>query len=273
MSDKAIAIYVFIDDFLRCVGHKQDVHCKTNDAEILTTALLAAMYFHGNQATARQYVQLHHGLSKVDKSGYQRRLLGLEGQLLALFRAVGSTLKDLNVSGKYLIDSFPVAVCDNIRISRCRLLKGEAYRGKIASKRRYFYGFRVQVVTTAGGLPVDLYIQAGSFVDVRAIQVMNLDLPVGSEVYADAGYTDYQVEDLLAECEGIHLKVARRKNSKRGEAPWETFLKNHYRKRIETTFSQITGWFPKTIHAVTTKGFLLKIKLFIIAFTLFQVEW
>jgi hypothetical protein len=34
-----------------------------------------------------------------------------------------------------------VAVCDNIRILRCRLLKGEGYRGYCASKRRYFYSF------------------------------------------------------------------------------------------------------------------------------------
>jgi len=26
---------------------------------------------------------------------------------------------------------------------------------------------------------------------------MNLDLPAGSELYADSGYTDYEIEDLL----------------------------------------------------------------------------
>ncbi len=40
------------------------------------------------------------------------------------------------------------------------------------------------------------------------------------------------------------------------------------RKRIEVTFSQITNFFPRKIHAVTTKGFILKIILFIFAFTL-----
>ena len=41
------------------------------------------------------------------------------------------------------------------------------------------------------------------------------------------------------------------------------FLKNYYRKRIEVTFSQITNFFPKKIHAVTKDGFVLKLELYI----------
>ena len=37
----------------------------------------------------------------------------------------------------YIVDSFPVAVCDNYRIMRCRIYQGEAWRGYLASKRRY----------------------------------------------------------------------------------------------------------------------------------------
>ena len=39
----------------------------------------------------------------------------------------------------------------------------------------------------------------------------------------------------------------------------------HY---IETVFSGITSRFPKSIHAVTIDGFLLKIATFILVFTL-----
>jgi hypothetical protein len=46
----------------------------------------------------------------------------------------------------YVVDSLALAVCENIRIRRCKLYPpeehGEAFRGyNIASKRRYFYGF------------------------------------------------------------------------------------------------------------------------------------
>ncbi len=100
---------------------------------------------------------------------------------------------------------------------------------------------------------------------------MNIDLPQGSLLYADSGYTDYELEDLYQACEQIQLKVCRKSNSKRKDLPYETFLKNHYRKKIENVFSGITALFPKKIHAVTAKGFLLKIILFIFAYTFNQL--
>lgn len=271
MQEQTIAIYCFIDDFFKAVGRKDDVHCKLTDAEILTTALISARYFYGNLHTGCAYMQQQHKVKMIDKSGFIRRLHKLQDQLIALFLALGNTLKELNTSCRYLIDSFPVAVCDNIRIPRCRLLQAEAYRGKNASKRRYFYGFKVQVITTQDGLPVQFYIHAGSFADITALKAMDVDLPQKSQLYGDSGYTCYELEDLFWECENVHLHICRKSNSKRKDEPHQDFLKNYYRKRIETTFSGITNFFPKKIHAVTPKGFILKLILFIFAYTLNQV--
>lgn len=46
-------------------------------------------------------------------------------------------------------------VADNIRIFNVKLIKSEFYRGYIASKKRYFYGVRVQLLTTKSGIPVE----------------------------------------------------------------------------------------------------------------------
>jgi hypothetical protein len=271
MTEQTITIYCFIDDFFRTIGRKEDAHCKINDAEVLTTALLGARFFYGNLHSAYGYMQAHHGVRRIDKSGFIRRLHALKDQLLALFSALAQSLKELNTSCSYLIDSFPVAVCDNIRIQRAHLLQSAQYRGRCVSKRCYFYGFRVQVITTADGLPVQFFIHAGSFVDITAFKAMQLDLPQGSCLYADAGYTCYEVEDLLKECDQVQLYCCRKSNSKRKDEPHMAFLKEHYRKRIETTFSGITSFFPKKIHAVTPEGFILKLILFIFAYTLNQI--
>lgn len=267
MNQKAIAIYCFLDDFLHTVGWREDPHTRFSDAQVLTTALMSALFFFGNQTSAMKYMTDHQGFKCPEKSQFNRRLHRLQPQLMVIFRAVGRTLKDLNESARYLMDSFPIAVCDNIRIARSRLLEGEAYRGYCASKRRYFYGFRVQVITTEDGLPVDFYLYAGAFVDVTDWQAMPLDLPPGSELYADSGYTDYEIEDLLAECEQVTLLTIRKSNSKRKDSPSLAFLKNHFRKRIETVFALITDRLPAHIHAVTAAGFMLKISLFIISLT------
>lgn len=268
MTDYTIAIYCFFDDYLKISGPKEDRRCKINAAGIITTAIIAARYFHGNLIAGANYMQQHHGFKKLDKSNFNRHLHRLADTVEAVFFALGRSLKELNIQSKYLIDSFPVAVCKNIRISRSKLLNEERYRGYNASKREYFYGFKVQVITTAEGIPVEYFIVACSIHDATAFQSMNIDLPEGSELYGDSAYTIYEFEDLYAECDAVNLMIERKKNSKRPDSPALAFIKKFWRKRIETTFSEISGFFPKKIHAVTPQGLLLKLLLFIFALTL-----
>ena len=97
---------------------------------------------------------------------------------------------------------------------------------------------------------------------------MQIDLPTGSELYGDSGYTDYEQEDLYAGCEQIFLKIHRKKNSLWPDPAWDVFLKRTFRKPVENVFSQITNLFLRKIHAVTAEGFLLKLFLFLLAFTI-----
>ncbi len=97
---------------------------------------------------------------------------------------------------------------------------------------------------------------------------MNIDLPQGSELFGDSAYGIYELEDLYQELDGITLQMDRKKNSKRKDSPDEAYIKKYWRKRIETTFSEITAFFPRHIHAVTPQGFLLKLITFIFAYTL-----
>lgn len=126
------------------------------------------------------------------------------------------------------------------------------------------------MLTTSDGVPVEFYIHAGSEADSTGLQGLALDLPQGSVLYTDAGYTDYVAEDVFEEAMGNQQQTARKKNSKRPHTPAQNFLLQHFRKRIETTFSQLTARFPKQIHAVTAAGFTLKIALFIFVHTLDQ---
>ena len=98
-----------------------------------------------------------------------------------------------------------------------------------------------------------------------------MELPAESEVYADSAYTNYEIEDQLFECDQIALKVHRKSNSKRKDSVSAAFIKEYMRKRVETTISEIKGLFLRKLHAVTFKGWLLKITLFIFAFTLNKI--
>lgn len=112
-----------------------------------------------------------------------------------LFHQIGMILKEISDCTEYLLDSFPVPICDNIRIFNVKLIKSKEYRGYTASKKRYFYGVKIQLLTTKSGIPVEFAFMPGSANDVRALNALPLNLPPGSEVYGDSAYTDYTAED------------------------------------------------------------------------------
>ncbi len=208
------------------------------------------------------------GFNILDKSNFNKILHRLSDLISQLFYYLSDIFKYLNIESVYVIDSFPVPVCKNIRISRSRLIKGKEFRGYNASKKEYFYGFKVHLISTGEGMPVEFLITAGSIHDNTALQMMNVDLPENSDLYGDAAYLNAEVKALLLEFQKIKLKAATKKNSIERNT-WAEELENKYfRKTVENTFSEITYKFPKKIHAVTTEGFLLKLLIAIIVFIL-----
>ncbi len=49
---------------------------------------------------------------------------------------------------------------------------------------------------------------------------------------------------------------------------WEEFLGKPIRQYIETVFSRLSAMFSRKIHAVTPRGFELKIVCFLLAFSI-----
>ena len=269
MIDHTVALYCIVDDLLKAVGHRDDPRRAMTDAEVLTTALLAAHCFGGNVEHSRRLLR-ETGLMPrmLSRSRLNRRLHAVADLAYSLFHQLGAALKELSASTNYLLDSFPVAACDNIRIKRARILRGAEWRGRRASHRRYFYGVKVQVVTTEEGVPVEFAFLPGSANDVRGLDVLPLSLPSGSELFMDSGYTDYGAEDAAREQDEVAFAVQRKRGSRRWDEPWRAYYKQLMRKRIETAFSRLTAMFPRHIHATSFRGFLLKISWFVIAFAL-----
>lgn len=87
-------------------------------------------------------------------------------------------------------------------------------------------------------------------------------------MYADKAYNDYEIEDLRKEIDHIQLLPIREKISQRALLPSMAFVQSYHRKRVETVGSLIAQLLPKSIHAVTSQGFELKVALFVIASSL-----
>jgi Transposase DDE domain len=269
MDEKIIATFCLCDDLLKAMHHREDPQCQMNDAEIMTTALIASLCFRGNHESARLMLKQHNYIPHmVSKSRLSRRLHRIKELFIVLFNILSQTWKTLNTDAIYVIDSLPISVCDNIRIRRSKIYSQEDFRGYQASKKRYFYGLKIHLMVTQDGQPVECFLTPGSCGDVDALKYYAYELPDGAIIYADKAYNDYEIEDLRKEVDHIQLLPIRKKNSKRALSPSIAFVQSYHRKRVETAGSLIAQLLPKSIHAVTAQGFELKVALFVIASSL-----
>jgi hypothetical protein len=199
MQDFTIEIYCFVADLLKKIQPTPalDSRRKLSDAQVITPLLISARYFYGNQWAACQYMKEHWGFVMPDKSNFNRILHRLANLLTELFHHLSTIFKKLNIESVYIIDSFPVPICKNIRIPRAKLLQEEVFRGYNASKREYFDGFKVHLISTSDGCPIEVLVTPGSIHDNTntALQMMDVDLPQKSCLYADAAYLNGEAKN------------------------------------------------------------------------------
>jgi Transposase DDE domain len=269
MDDKIIAIFCLCDDLLKAMHHQEDCQWQMHDAEIMTTAFIAALFFRGNHESARTMLKQHGSIPhRVRKSRLSRRLHRIKTICILFFNLLAQTWKTRNTDAIYVSDSIPIAVGDPRRIRRSKIDSHADFRGSQASKKRYFYGRKMHLMVTQDGQPVACFLTPGGFGDVDALKYDAYELPEGAMIDADKAYKDYEIEDLLKEVEHMQLLPMRTKNSKRALPPYVSFVQNDHRQRVETAGSLIAQLLPKSIHAVTSQGFELKVALFVIASSL-----
>lgn len=270
MEEAILTIHVLCDELVTALDIHEDPQDTIGMAQVMTVQLTAARFFYGNIHQSRLFLEEHHYIRPMlSESRLNRRIHAIPVRVWeALGHILSATFQAMNPDQEYCLDSFPVPVCDNIRIRRCHLYQGEAYRGYVASKRRYFYGLRVHMLVTASGAPIEFLLRPGAESDVAVLKDLNFDLPRNARCYADKIYNDDTHEALLLEALGVFFEPLRKKNSTKDTSYLNEHDKATIRKRIETSFSQITRFFPKSIHAVTARGFELKVICFIFAFSI-----
>lgn len=163
------------------------------------------------------------------------------------------------LSKEFIVDSFPIKICHNVRIQRSRLFPEPEYRGYIASKQEYFRGLKLHVIITCVGRPVFAWLTPGKVHDLSAFRDRKPWglLPEGSKIYGDAGYLDYNLEAEI-ESQNRRLIARRRRNSSRPLHVRDLLDLRGVRQTIETVFSQVTGMMARKIHAVTGRGIQIK---------------
>ncbi|MBD2756554.1 hypothetical protein IC230_26945 [Spirosoma sp. BT704] len=156
-----VFVYAMIDDYLKTCNYSPSTRAsatgqlpKLTDTEVLFVFMIACLDYGGNCQQAMRAMKRAHNIShKLSRSQFNRRVHALQDRLQELLALLSSWAKAENT--QFAIDLCPLPVCKNIRISRCQLVEGEAYRGYNASKREYFYGYKVHFITAADGRIVE----------------------------------------------------------------------------------------------------------------------
>lgn len=272
---RIITAYCIIEDTLRHLGHRTHYHAGVSDAEVLTVAVVAAMYFHSNH---ERTVSVMRGMRYITKplstSRFCRRLHALAGWFECIAGMVGQLLTQGEV---FIIDSIPVPVCKRVRAFRCRKLNahhphGRYFFGKCAAKKWLFFGWRLHLICTPAGVPVRFQLLPGAWHDLTPIYELSFELPKGAKVYADKGYVSAEVKRTLRPTlsrdkrDGVHL-VAWHKANMQPNSFEEWCGLREYRHSIETVNSQLEKMGIQSLHARTNQGLSLKVLACMLALT------
>lgn len=75
MDTQIIVMFCLCVDMLKSLHHYEDAQCQMSDAEVMTTAIIAMLYFKGNFSLASGYLYEQNYIPKMlGKSRFNRRL-------------------------------------------------------------------------------------------------------------------------------------------------------------------------------------------------------
>ena len=107
--------------------------------------------------------------------------------------------KKVDLNGQFLIiDSFPVPVCQPIRNYRAKIFRGYANIGYKATKKIYFYGFKVHAIVSDDGYILDYVVTKASVHDAReTVELMENTHPSNYYLLGDEGYLGKELHQQL----------------------------------------------------------------------------
>jgi IS5 family transposase len=264
VSDQMLAIFVFVDDYLKAHKPLADWRRSPNsrprftDAEVIAVALMQCVFGCQTLKQAHSIVASSFREAFPDICRYKewmRRLHNLTsvvGRLIqAALRADGDPL--------YLVDGKPIPVCKPIRHGRVKLLTEEgAYFGK--STAGWFFGFKLHVLAHISGQIVCAILTPANWSE-RDVALALAEAVDGGVLLADRGYRGAGLESQLFEDNSMTIITPMTRPEKRS-------LISSVRERVETVFSQLWSRFVDRVFSRSWNGLWNTIKLKMLHFNL-----
>ena len=274
----AAALYVKTDDLLVQAPHlapwrpKIGIRPRLSDAELVTLAVMQALLGFTSEARWLRHARAHLGhLFRYlpQQPGYNKRLRDATSLIKTVIRYL-STDTTLWTDDVWVVDSTPVECGRSRETTKRSELAGWAEYGYCASHSRFFWGLRLHLVCTLGGLPV-AYALTGAKADERQTLLGMLttepDLVAerpGQTLIADKHYYGREFEHTLHSAGIDLLRRARKGEAERPGVRWFKPL----RQTIESINQTLTGQLDLERHGGRTPaGVLVRVLQRILALT------
>lgn len=220
-------------------------HVKLSDASLLALMLIQTDWGITSQSRFYRIVQLLlPRLPLLERSRFNRRCR----QLLPVIQLIRRNLTaHSECSDTAVIDSFPVPVCQNVRNRQVRIFNGCADIGYNATKRMWFYGFKVHVVMELDGTILNYVVTKASVHDAKEAPELIEHCPC-SKVIADVGYVGKKLHNQHRQFaqQGYQLWTPYRSNMRGAKDHNSRHLKK-LRRRIKSCFSELNRYESKII--------------------------
>ena len=214
-----LELFVEIDDFYKtfeswAAQQQPPVKAKRGPAPSLSPSEIMTIVIHFHQAGYRDFKSFYqkhvckHLAAEFPKLvSYGRFTELMPGVLLLLCAPLRSRFG--RCTGIAFVDSTPVAVCHNRRITRHRVFKDFAARGK--TTMGWFYGFKLHLIVNELGELLAVHLTPGNVDDRRPLEGMTKDLL--GKLFGDKGYLSHALFKTLYE-RGLELITSLRKTMK-----------------------------------------------------------
>lgn len=278
MDTLATALYVRTDDLLALAPDlapwrpRTGIKPRLTDAELVTLAVMQALLGFTSEARWLRHARAHLGhLFRYlpQQPGYNKRLRR-SGALIRSVTRILATDTRLWTDDVWLVDSTPVECGRSRQTSKRSDLAGWAQFGYCSSHSRFFWGLRLHLVCTLGGLPITFAL-TGAKADERQVLLGMLEAEPtlvtqrpGQTLIADKHYFGRDFEHALHAAGIVLLRQARK-----GEAPRPgAQLFKPLRQTIESINHTFKGHLDLERHgARTPAGVIVRILQRILALT------
>lgn len=242
-------LYVCIDDFLGPRPRRAGRPPKLTDSELICLAVAQVLLGMPND---RQFLALakwrlgHLFPELIDQSGYNRRLRALAPQISSCINYLAFVSPSF-CDRLRLLDSTPVPCGQSRETVKRSELAGSAGYGYCRSHSRWFWGFRLYLITSGDGMPIGWELAAAN-VGERVVAAEMLDrVPItGSTLIADKGFAGAEFEELVSRCGATFLRPDRKNEPHRNGSLGQV------RQWIESTFWTCKGQLGLERHGART---------------------